>query len=148
METTCNSEEKGFTYGDGQVVTASQLGNLAGIAERGTHDDGLVTELLVVVKDALDASNTRVLLLGIFLLGRRLEPVKDAADEGGNQKRTSLGGGNSLDEREHEREVAVDAVVALENLGSLDTFPCGCDLDQNTVLGNALGLVKLCKSKC
>jgi hypothetical protein len=34
-------------------------------------------------------------------------------------------------------------VVLLEDLGSLDTLPCGGDLDQDTFLWNADGLVKL-----
>jgi hypothetical protein len=48
-----------------------------------------------------------------------------------------------LDKREHEGEVGVDAVVALENLSSLDALPSGGDLDQNAILGDTLFAVKL-----
>lgn len=34
--------------GDGEVVTSGQLGDFADVSERGTHDDGLVSVLLVV----------------------------------------------------------------------------------------------------
>jgi hypothetical protein len=131
------------TYGDGQVVAAGKLGDLAGVAERGTHDDGLVAVLLVVVEDGLDAGNARVLLLGVVLLGGSLEPVEDAADEGRDEVGIGLSGGDGLDGREHERQVAVDAVVALQDLGRLDALPCRGDLDQYTVLGDTLLLVEL-----
>lgn len=139
------------TYGDGKVVAASELSDLASVAERSAHDNGLVAELLVVVVDLLDGLHTRVLLLGVVLLGGSLEPVKDTADEGGDEEGTGLGGGDGLDKGEHEGKVGVDAVVALENLGGLDTLPGGGDLDQDTVLGDTLGLVELLwrnKSTC
>lgn len=132
-----------MTYRDGQVVATSKLSDLASVSERGAHDDGVVTVLLVVVEDGLDGLNTRVLLLRVFLLGRSLEPVKNAADEGRDEVGTGLGSTNSLDKREHEGEVGVDAVVALENLSSLDALPSGGDLDQNAILGNTLFTVKL-----
>jgi len=34
--------------GDGEVITSGQLGDFADVSERGTHDDGLVSVLLVV----------------------------------------------------------------------------------------------------
>lgn len=135
------------TYRDGQVVAASKLGDLAGVAERGTHDDGLVAELLVVVEDALDGGDTGVLLLGVLLLGGGLEPVEDTANEGGDEVGVGLSGSNSLDEGEHEGQVAVDAVVTLQDLGGLDTLPGGGDLDQDTVLLDALLLVELMKER-
>jgi hypothetical protein len=131
------------TYRDGQVVTASKLGDLASVSERGTHNDSVVTKLLVVVEDLLDRLNTRVLLLGVLLLGGGLEPVEDTADEGGNEVSTGLSGTNGLDEREHEGKVGVDAVVTLEDLSSLNTLPSGGDLDQDAVLGDTLLAVKL-----
>lgn len=134
------------TYGNGQVVTASKLSDLASVSERGTHDNGVVAELLVVVEDGLDGGNTRVLLLGVLLLGVSLEPVKDATDEGRDEVGVGLGSTNGLDKREHEGKVAVDAVVALENLGGLDTLPGSGNLDQDTVLGDALLTVELLKS--
>jgi hypothetical protein len=138
------SEKK--TYRDGEVIAASELGDLADVAERGTHDNGLVAELLVVVEDALDALHTGVLLLLVLLLVSGLEPVEDAADEGGDKEGTGLGSGDGLDEGEHEGQVAVDAVVALEDLGSLDTLPCGGNLDQDTVLADTLLLVELLRA--
>jgi hypothetical protein len=80
--------------------------------------------LLVVVENGLDALDTGVLLLGVLLLGRRLVPVENAANEGGDEESTGLSGGDSLDLREHEGEVAVDSVLGLEDLRGLDAFPC------------------------
>jgi hypothetical protein len=128
---------------DGQVVTASKLSDLASVSERGAHNNGVVTELLVVVEDLLDRLDTGVLLLGVLLLGGGLEPVKDTANEGGDEVSTSLSGTNGLDEREHKGEVGVNAVVTLEDLSSLDTLPGGSNLDQDAVLGDALLAVKL-----
>lgn len=131
------------SYRDGQVVAASKLSDLASVSERSTHDNGLVAVLLVVVEDALDGGNTGVLLLGVVLLGAGLEPVKNAADEGGDEEGTGLGGGDGLGHGEHEGQVAVDAVVTLEDLSGLDTLPGGGDLDQDTLLGDTLLLVEL-----
>ncbi|KAI6752918.1 hypothetical protein HG531_005087 [Fusarium graminearum] len=128
---------------DSQVVTASELGDLASVAERGAHDNGVVSELLVVVEDLLNRQDTRVLLFGVLLLGRGLEPVKDTADEGRNEVSTSLSSTNGLDEREHKSKVGVDAVVTLEDLGSLDTLPGSSNLDQDAVLGDTLLAVEL-----
>lgn len=72
----------GATYGNGEVVAASKLSDLANVTERGTHDNGVVAKLLVVVEDGLDTLDTRVLLLGVVLLVVGLVPVKDTADEG------------------------------------------------------------------
>lgn len=131
------------THGDGKVIAAGQLGDLADATERGTHDDGLVVVLLVVVEDGLDAGHSGVLLLGVLLLVRGLEPIQDAADEGGDEEGVGLGGGDGLRQREHEGQVAVDAVLTLEDLGGLDTLPCRGDLDQNAVLGDTDRLVEL-----
>jgi hypothetical protein len=138
------------TYSNGEVVASSELSNLANGAERSTHDDGLVAVLLVVVEDAADGLDTGVLLLGVLLLGRSLVPVKNAADEGGDEESAGLSSGNSLDEREHQSQVGVDAVIPLEDLGGLDTLPCRGDLDKNALLANALLLVQLqnVRSKC
>lgn len=132
-----------WTYRDGQVVATGQLGDLADVPERGAHDDGLVAELLVVVEDALHALDAGVLVRRVLLLRRRLVPVEDTADEGGDEVRVGLGGGGGLDQREHEREVAVDAVLLLENLGCLDALPRGSNLDQDAVLRDAFLLVQL-----
>lgn len=84
------------TYRDGEVVAASELSNLTGAAERGAHDNGLVAKLLVVLVDALDGGDARVLLLGVLLLVVGLEPVENAADEGGDEVGAGLGGANGL----------------------------------------------------
>lgn len=133
----------GATYSNGEVVASSKLGDLADGAERSAHDDGLVAKLLVVVEDAADGLDTRVLLLAVLLLGGGLVPVKDTANEGGDEESVRLSSGDGLDEREHEGQVGIDAVVPLEDLGSLDTLPCRGDLDENALLANALLLVQL-----
>jgi hypothetical protein len=129
--------------GDGQVVTAGQLGDLAGVTEGGTHDDGLVTVLLVVVEDVLDGLDTGVLRGGVVALVGSLVPVENAAHEGGDQEGTGLGGGNGLDQGEEKGQVAVDAVLGLQDVGGLDTLPGRGDLDEDTVLGDAVVGVQL-----
>lgn len=79
----------------------------------------------------------RVLALGL------LEPVENAADEGANERDTSLGAGNGLAEAEEEGEVAVDAVLLLELPSSLDTVPGRGNLDKDALLLDALLLVEL-----
>jgi hypothetical protein len=127
------------THSNGEVVAASKLSDLADASERGAHDNRLVAVLLVVVEDLLDALDTGVLLLGVLLLGGRLVPVENAADKGRDEE----GGSDSLDLREHEGQVAVDAVLGLEDLGGLDAFPCRGELDEDALLVDALLLVEL-----
>lgn len=100
---------------------------------------------LVVVEDVLDALDTRVLGGSEVLLHGGLVPVEDTANEGRDQIGTGLGGGDGLDEGEHEGEVAVDAVLRLQLAGGLDALPGGGDLDENAVLGDAHLLVQLSK---
>ena len=88
------------TYRDGQVVNTGKLSDLTDVSERSAHDDGLVAELLVVVEDVLDGLDTGVLLLGVVLLVGGLVPVKDTADEGGDEVSTGLGGSDGLDRGE------------------------------------------------
>lgn len=132
---------------DGQVVASSELCDLTDVPEGGSHDNGLVAVLLVIVEDGLDALDTWILLLGVVLLVCRLVPVKDTADEGGDEVGASLGGGDGLDEGEHEGEVGVDSVLGLEDLRSLDAFPGRGDLDQNAVLVDTNLLVELSTRK-
>ena len=114
------------------------------VTERGTHDDGLVSVLLVVVVDLADRLNTRILLILVGGSGLVfLVPVQNTANEGRDESDTSLGTSNSLAETEQESEVAVDPVVTLEFTGSLDTFPRGSDLDENAFLGDTDRLVEL-----
>ena len=131
------------TYSNGEVITTSELSNLTSVSERSTHDNGLVAKLLVVVEDGLDGRDTRVSLLGVGLAGGLLEPIEDTANEGGDEEGIGLGGSDGLDGGEHEGQVGVDTMVALENLSGLDTLPSGSDLDENAVLGDALLLVEL-----
>ena len=134
------------TYRDGQVVAASQLGDLSNVTEGSTHDDGLVAVLLVVVEDALHRLDTGVLLGSEVALVGGLVPVKDTTNEGRDEESTGLGGGDGLDAGEHEGQVGVDAVVSLEDLGGLDTLPGGGNLDQDALLGDTNLLVELWES--
>ena len=103
--------------------------------------------LLVVVEDVLDGLDTGVLGGGVVALVGSLVPVKDTTNEGRNQEGAGLSGSDGLDDREEEGQVAVDAVLGLQNVGSLDTLPGGGDLDQDTVLGDAVLLVQLFKEQ-
>jgi len=129
--------------GNGEVVAAGELGDLADVAEGGAHDDGLVVVLLVVVEDLDDGLDTGVVLGGVLLLGVGLVPVEDTADEGRDEVGTGLGGGDGLGQGEHEGQVAVDAVLALELVGGLDALPGGSELDEDARLVNAGLLVEL-----
>ena len=133
----------GKTYRDGQVVNTSKLSDLADVSERSAHDDGLVAELLVVVEDALHALDTGVLRGSILLLVCSLVPVENAADEGRDEESTGLSGTDGLGQGEEESQVAVDAVLRLQDLGGLDTLPCRGELDEDAGLVDALLLVKL-----
>jgi hypothetical protein len=129
--------------GDGEVVAASELGDLAEVTERGAHDDGLVVVLLVVVEDLNDGLDTGVVGGIVLLLGVGLVPVEDTADEGRDEVGTGLGGGNGLGKGEHEGQVAVDAVLGLELVGGSDALPGGSELDENALLVNTGLLVEL-----
>ena len=128
---------------DGQVVAAGQLGDLTSVPERRAHDNGLVAVLLVVVEDGLHRLDTGVFIGSVLLLVVGLEPVKDPTNEGRDEVGAGLSTGNGLDGREDEGQVAVDAVLALKDVGSLDTLPGGGDLDEDAVLGDALRFVEL-----
>lgn len=138
------------TYRDSQVITSSQLSDLTDTSEGSAHDDSLVTELLVVVEDALDGCNSWVLLLAVGLSGLGLVPIEDTADEGRDEVGVGLSGSDGLDLGEEEGKVAVDAVLLLEDTGGLDTFPGGGDLDEDAGLVDSNGLVKLfiCSALC
>jgi hypothetical protein len=105
--------QKQSAYRNGEVVAAGKLSDLANIPERCAHDDGVVAILLVVVEDALHALDARVIGRRVLLLGRCLVPVENAADEWRNEEGASLSCGNRLDEREHERQVAIDSMLRL-----------------------------------
>ena len=99
--------------------------------------------LLVVVEDLADRLNTRVVFI---LVGRSglvlLVPIQNTADEGRDQSDTSLCASNGLAEAEEEGQVAMNAVIALQLAGGLDTLPGGGDLDEDTVLLDTDGLVE------
>ena len=63
-------------------------------------------------------------------------PVEDTADERGDELDLRFGAGDGLGEGEKEGEVAMDALF-FKDFGGLDAFPCGGDLDQDAVAGNA-----------
>ena len=69
------------TYRNGQIVAACQLCDLTLVPEAGTHDDGLVTEFLVVVEDLLHTLDTGIFLGRVLLLVGRLVPIQNAADK-------------------------------------------------------------------
>ncbi len=60
----------------------------------------------------------------IVLLGRGFVPVENAADEGRDEEGAGFSACDGLDEREHERQVAVDAVLLLQDVRRLDALPC------------------------
>jgi len=94
------------------------------ITERGTHDDGPVSVLLVVVVDLTNGLDARVILVLVSGSGLVLfVPVQNTADEGRDEGDISLGTSNSLAKTEQESEVTVDLIVALEFTSSLDTLP-------------------------
>lgn len=131
------------TYGNGKVIATSELSDFANASERSTHDNGVVAVLLVVVENGLHGLDTRVLFLLVLLLCCGLEPVENAADEGGDEESTGLGGGDGLDLGEEESQVAVDLVVLLEDLDGLDTLVGRGNLDEDAGLVNAQLLVEL-----
>ena len=65
-----------------QEVNTSESLDLSDVTEGGTHDDGLVPVLLVVVEDLLDGLDTRVFVALVGLAGGFLVPVKDLTDRG------------------------------------------------------------------
>lgn len=99
--------------------------------------------LLVVVVNALDGLDTRILLGRVVAFVSSLVPVENTTNKGGNEESASLSSSDSLDKREHEGQVAVDAVLRLQDVSGLDTFPGGGNLDEDAVLGDANGLVEL-----
>lgn len=83
---------------------------------------------------------------GVGLSGRSLVPIEDTADEWRDKEGTGLGTSNGLGFGEEESKVAVDSVVTLKDTSGLDTFPGGCNLDQDAGLVDTFLLVKLDRS--
>ena len=80
-------------------------------------------------------------MCGVVLLGGVLVPVKNSADKGRNQESASLCTSHGLDFGKQQGEVAVDLMLALENMSSFDAFVGRGNLDENTRLVNALFFV-------
>ena len=135
------------THRNRQIIATGQLRNLAHIPKARAHDHRLVPILLVVIENALHALDARVLVGGELALLLRLVPVHDAPDKGRDEKGTRLGGGDGLHEREHERQVAVDAVLGLQDVRGLDAFPGRGDLDEDAFFADADGFVELWEGK-
>ena len=140
------------------------------VTERSTHDDSLVSVLLVVVEDFLDGLHTWVGITLVRLARRLLVPVKDlytrfkvprdeislqsflfstrnakkhthTSNKWRNEGHARLGTSDSLRETEQERQVAVNLFLLLEFASGLNTFPRRSDLDQDAFFGDPDGFV-------
>mmetsp|Transcript_7486 Transcript_7486/g.16559 ORF Transcript_7486/g.16559 Transcript_7486/m.16559 type:complete len:275 (+) Transcript_7486:117-941(+) len=127
---------------NGQSVAAAQFRDLILITERGSHDNGVVSVLFVVVVDLSDTNDAGVLLglesvnaLGLFVI------IKDASDKGADQGNSAISTGNSLGKTKNQSEVAGNAFL-FQHFGGFDAFPCGSNLDQNGRLVHANFLVQ------
>ncbi len=72
------------------------------ISEGGTHDDGFVTVLLVVVEDLLHGLDTRVFVALVGLAGGFLVPVEDLRpkdQEHASQECMEVGGYSHVQQR-------------------------------------------------
>ena len=84
------------------------------VTERGTHDDGPVPMLLVVIVNLADGLNTRVFFVLVSGSGLvLLVPIQNTTNKRRDESDASLGTSNSLSETEQEGEVTVDLVVTL-----------------------------------
>lgn len=82
---------------DSKQVTASESLNLVGVSERGSHDDGLVVKLLVVVVDLSNALHAGVLQWGEgFLICVLHVPVVDSSHEGRDESYSCFSAGHCL----------------------------------------------------
>lgn len=99
--------------------------------------------LLVVIEDALDTLDTRVLSTGVLFLCRSLVPIQNAADEGGDEEGIGFSGSNCLDLGEHECQIAVDLMLGLKHFCGFDALPCGSNFDEDILLVNANAFVEL-----
>ena len=84
------------TYGDGKVINTSQLSDLTKVSKRSTHDDGLVSELLIVIEDGLDGLDSGIFLLGVCLSGASLVPIEDSANEGRDEEDAGFSSSDGL----------------------------------------------------
>ena len=83
--------------GDCQSVASAQVGDFSCVAEGRSHNDGVVSVLLVVVVDFGDRNHARVFggreRINTLVL---LVPVIDTPDEWGNKGCSGFGAGNGL----------------------------------------------------
>jgi hypothetical protein len=92
--------------------------------------------VLVVVVDLRHGLHAGIFRRAEILAGALLEPIENAADEGGDELDAALGAGSGLGEAEEKGEVAVDAFL-LQHFGGFDAFPGGGDLDEHAVATDA-----------
>ena len=95
-----------------------------------------MTKSFVVVVDLGDRFHARILAGGVFLAGALFIPVENAPDEGGDELHFRLGTGHGLNEREQERQVAIDFFL-LQQFGGLDSFPRRGELDEDAFARDA-----------
>ena len=110
-------------YRNSQVIATGKLGDFANVPEASAHDNGLVSILLVVIEDGDDTLNPGILLRGEILLLRGLVPIQDSAYEWGDEESAGFSGSDSLWEREHKGQIAINAMLRLQFLSSLDALP-------------------------
>src|SRR6185312_5013504 len=72
----------------------------------------------------------------VILAGVLLVPVQNAADERRDQRDLRLRARHGLVHPEQQRHIAVDAFL-LQYFGGFDAFPCGGELDQDALAGDA-----------
>ncbi len=120
---------------DGQQVTAGQKRDLFHFAEARAHHLGLIAILFVVVVDARDGGNARILVdRNVFAAVLGFVVIVNASDEGRNQGDLGFGTRNGLSKAKEQREVAMDA-FALQLLGRSDAFPGAGNFDQTRDCG-------------
>ena len=115
---------------EGELVTAGQRFDLAGVAEAGTHDDGVQTAGLEGGEDVAHGDHAGVLFRGFDGHAILAVPVENAAYKGGDQCGAGFGGGQRLSLVEHQRHITANAFF-FQNLHGADAFPAGCYLDQD-----------------
>lgn len=93
----------------------------------------------------MDALDSRIFRGAVVLFCWGLVPIEDATDKGRDEESTSFGSGDSLRQREQKCKIAVNAVVFLQNLGSLYSLPGWGQLDQNSILADANFFIELRK---
>lgn len=129
---------------NGQKVDTGKLLDFTRITERCAHDNCLIAKLLVVVEDALNRVDTRILRsLVRRLSSRSLVPIQDATNKGRNKSGTGFSSGNSLNERKEKSQVNVDSVLGFKLTSSLNTFIGRSNLNKDTFLRNPLLLIKI-----